>query len=790
MPKLVVHRFVPFVVVALAATAFAVGTAARATAPSYFPSGFNMSETAYTLRFAGADRFATAGTAALLAAINQDKTSGYPFDEGDPGSAATAYGAGACPGTVLVAASDGLPDALAASALRSIASLTLTSGGHTFDTSNAVLLLTDTARPPDNATNLSQETKTVLSSIKAACTSFDAIILGGTSAVPANVEGDLMTAGAGTVGRIAGIDRYDTAGQIAQHIAAALGLPAVKYYSSATDAGTSEPSTVFLAEGTTGADALAVGPVAADLNAPILLTATEGLPATTAQALAALKPSHIIVLGGTAAIPDSVANTAIAAAGTTNKPIRISGPNRYATSVQIAENLDDIWPANATNSMGGANAAFSNQGFALARSEGTGDNHVGWPDALSSALVLSSLHHSSTVPKRLAPPIEANDGTIIIGGKPSPARFPLLLTTGTALAPDVDSFLKGLYPAATKTAPNPSPPASQSADDGGFAYVFGGTSAIAQSVELAAAQDLSGGAYKTALQSDVNPKATDTLVFYTAADLTGYTQSAAGNGGMFAATPSNNIVVGPGDKICAFRNALVGVQFFDTFAPGGLAELPTTVPYELSGPFPGGQSVPFCVSASGDVAKTATLLGISLSGNITNFMTRSWSSPSSLMTTTGTGSQSTPDTGSAKDGSNQVSIDAPPPPGGTATLDASYGNISGITVTFRSTAFTRIALTIHIARTLNTNSPDGSDDPITCTGTVTGLNSSGGTAFLGNYVAESSTSPTGGTPLGSGNAIKCVGAYTIGSATGMIHYTITGDGATAALSDLVLDGNA
>src|SRR5690242_11035056 len=115
MPKLVAHRLAPFGAAALAAATLALGamgTPARATAPTYFPTGFNLSETAYSLRFAGADRFATAGTAALVATINQEKTSGYPFDQGDPGAAATAYGAGACPGTVLIAASDGLPDAL------------------------------------------------------------------------------------------------------------------------------------------------------------------------------------------------------------------------------------------------------------------------------------------------------------------------------------------------------------------------------------------------------------------------------------------------------------------------------------------------------------------------------------------------------------------------------------------------------------------------------------------------------------------------------------------------------
>src|SRR5579864_9521596 len=296
---------------------------ARAIAPGYFPQPqFAQSSTAYTLRFAGTDRFATAGEGALLAAINQQKTTGWPFNEGDPLSPAKAYGGAACPKTVLIAASDGLPDALAASALRGLATLTLS--GHVYDTANALLLLTDTARPPSNATTLNEETKVVLTAVKGTCGGFDAIILGGTAAVASGVEADLG-AYADTVGRIAGVDRYDTAAQIASAVSSVSGLGHLNYYVDSSSAAAAKSGAVFLADGITGADALAVGPIAADTNTPVLLTSGGALAGATAVALASLKPANIFVLGGTAAVPDAVASAAKTAAGSSNAPIRISG---------------------------------------------------------------------------------------------------------------------------------------------------------------------------------------------------------------------------------------------------------------------------------------------------------------------------------------------------------------------------------------------------------------------------------------------------------------------------------
>ncbi|HWW52713.1 MAG TPA: cell wall-binding repeat-containing protein, partial [Acidimicrobiales bacterium] len=597
-------------------------------APGYFPQPqFAQSSTAYTLRFAGTDRFATAGEGTLVAAINQKTTTGWPFNEGDPLSPAKAYGAGACPKTVFIVASDGLPDALAASALRGLAALTLSS--HVYSTANALLLLTDTARPPANATTLNDETKVVLTAVKATCGNFDAIVLGGPAAVATGVETDLG-AYAGTVGRIAGVDRYDTAGQIASAVNSVSGLGHVNYYADNSSGAAAKSGAVFLAEGTTGADALSVGPIAADTNTPVLLTSGGSLAGATAAALAALKPANIFVLGGQAAVPDAVASMAKTAAGSSNAPIRISGPTRYATSVALAEQLDNLWPQNATNQVMQDQNKFVNQGFGLARSEGSGLGHVGWPDALSSGLVLASLHSGTgTVPLRLAPPVEANPSPFAaastLGGTAGPSRFPLLLTPGAGLAPEVDAYLKGLYPVATRTASTPA-----TADQGGFGYVFGGQAAILPTAELTMAQDLSGGTYTAgAKRSDLAPTLDNAGVYYTAMDLTGYRNTVTGEGGI--TIPAGQ--AGAGDKLCLARGAAAGVQNLDIFGTTGLLGLPNGIGYEVAGPYSPGKSVPMCFPAAALPNQTAQVLGVSLSGSVTGFVNRSWSTASSVLRT-------------------------------------------------------------------------------------------------------------------------------------------------------------
>ena len=767
---------------------------ARAIAPGYFPQPqFAQSSTAYTLRFAGTDRFATAGEGALTAAVNQDKTTGWPFNDGHALDPSKAYGAGACPGTVLIVASDGLPDALAASALRGLANLTLSGSGHTYNTADALLLLTETARPPANATTLNDETRTTLAAIKATCVSFDALILGGPGAVAASVEGDLG-AYANTVGRIAGTNRFDTAAQIASAVSSSAGLGHLNYYASNSSGAAAKTGVVFLAEGSTGADALASGPIAADTNTPILLTSGTQLDAFTANALSLLRPSNIIVLGGQTVIPDAVATQAKAAAGS-GAPIRISGSNRYATSVALAEQLDNLWPQNALNQVQQDQANFSNQGFGLARSEGSFLTHVGWPDALSSALVLTSLRSKSTTPQRLVPPIETNDGKTFLGGVASSAtaekgRMPLLLTPGALLAPEVDAFIKGLYPQAIPNTTMTGPSTSVT-DDGGFGYVFGGQAAILPGVELAMAQDLSGQAYSAAAnRSDLAPALDSTKVFYTHMALGQYLNATLNGPDGGINMPSSQAT--DGDKLCLARSAASGVQQDDIVTTLGLFEPPKQVFYETTGAYSPGKSVPQCVLVSALSSQAATLLGISLSGSVTGLVNRSWSSASSLLQTTTSGGSTSPVVVSETP-MLVGNIDDTALPNTPTVLTVNYATFA-LGITYKGNAYPSAgsscgaggcaSMSLVITRT-NAGSP-GVDDSITCAGQITETNGSGGpVVFAATFTADSATVPT----MQPG-PIKCVGEYVIGGATGGIRFTISGNNTTAFLSDLTLDGNA
>jgi putative cell wall-binding protein len=143
------------------------------------------------------------------------------------------------------------------------------------------------------------------------------IIVGGTSAVSANVETQLGTAGATVDSRIAGADRTATAGLIAKW--AVSGLPASGSYGALGAIGAfAGKDTVFLARGDNFADALAAGPLAGQSGMPVLLTATPSALGGGAATFLNGKGGtvkNIEVLGFAAAVNPSTATAAVAALG-------------------------------------------------------------------------------------------------------------------------------------------------------------------------------------------------------------------------------------------------------------------------------------------------------------------------------------------------------------------------------------------------------------------------------------------------------------------------------------------
>lgn len=114
--------------------------------------------------------------------------------------------------------------------------------------------------------------------------------------------------------RVAGPTRYDTAVQISQN----------NFWSA---------ETVVIASGLSFADALAASPLAGAYDAPMLLTQPSALPTAVGAEIERLGATKAYVIGGTAAVSNTVL-TQLAARGVTDI-IRIGGTNRYATAEQV-----------------------------------------------------------------------------------------------------------------------------------------------------------------------------------------------------------------------------------------------------------------------------------------------------------------------------------------------------------------------------------------------------------------------------------------------------------------------
>ena len=139
-------------------------------------------------------------------------------------------------------------------------------------------------------------------------------VIGGTAAVSADVEESQATVA--PVERLAGTDRYETAAAVSR----------VAYPGRAP--------VVFVASGANFPDALAGAAAAGHLDGPLLLTTPTALSPAAEAALRQLRPLRTVVLGGAAAISDSVVERLRAIGGS---PVdRWSGDDRVATSTFVS----------------------------------------------------------------------------------------------------------------------------------------------------------------------------------------------------------------------------------------------------------------------------------------------------------------------------------------------------------------------------------------------------------------------------------------------------------------------
>lgn len=146
---------------------------------------------------------------------------------------------------------------------------------------------------------------------------------------------------------------------------------------------------VFVVSGENWPDAVAVAPLAAKRNAPVLLTQSNTVPRPTIDELTRLHPKTVTFVGGTGVIGDNVMVGIAALTGTT--PTRIAGTNRYGTAAAIAE---AGWPGQGARWTGGR-VYFDHDNYQGYVTNGTG-GPVGtasgddWLDALLHSAFVGS----------------------------------------------------------------------------------------------------------------------------------------------------------------------------------------------------------------------------------------------------------------------------------------------------------------------------------------------------------------------------------------------------------------
>ena len=117
--------------------------------------------------------------------------------------------------------------------------------------------------------------------------------------------------------RLSGSNRYETSVKISEN-------------------GWANADSAVLVSGEAFADALSAAPFAKQINAPILLTSNDSLDKNTAAELSRLKVKKVYIIGGIGVISGSIEN----ALKTMEINIeRISGSDRYATSLEVAKQI-------------------------------------------------------------------------------------------------------------------------------------------------------------------------------------------------------------------------------------------------------------------------------------------------------------------------------------------------------------------------------------------------------------------------------------------------------------------
>jgi putative cell wall-binding protein len=223
-------------------------------------------------------------------------------------------------------------------------------------------------------------------------------VLGGEAAVSASVVTTLTGLGY-VVTRISGADRYATSAAVA-----------AKVKSVSTIGSMNGKVTCILASGQGYADALSAGPLAHNNKMPILLTEPGTLTAATSAAITANGCKQMMIVGGTSAVSDAVSTAADALTGV--NVIRVSGADRYATSVAIA---NKAWESTTTGGLGWAKTHI-----AIARGDSFADGLAAAQLSNKTAVTPLLLVQADMVPTAVAAAIAGKATTVtdirVVGG--------------------------------------------------------------------------------------------------------------------------------------------------------------------------------------------------------------------------------------------------------------------------------------------------------------------------------------------------------------------------------------
>lgn len=132
-------------------------------------------------------------------------------------------------------------------------------------------------------------------------------IIGGDGSISEEMENEVKSVVKNTE-RLQGKDRYETSVKIAEKLG--------------------ESNKVILTSGEGYADALSIAPVAAIKGIPVVLTKVRELPTSTKEYIKSIGATTTYVIGGTAAISDTVKNLV-------PSPERIYGQDRFETNSEI-----------------------------------------------------------------------------------------------------------------------------------------------------------------------------------------------------------------------------------------------------------------------------------------------------------------------------------------------------------------------------------------------------------------------------------------------------------------------